>query len=134
MYAAHHRLGHLTVMVDLNGQKALAKTPEVLSLSNIVERWLAFADHFERGEIDGASGEIEVADLGVVEGPNTGAAATVADEQPVGDERLHRGADRRPSDSELLDQRGVAQYLAAAAGAVEQLSAQRDGDRFDHRG
>jgi len=51
MYAAHHRLGHLTVMVDLNGQQALGKTAEVLSLSPMVDRWRAFG--WNAAEIDG---------------------------------------------------------------------------------
>jgi transketolase len=51
MYAAHHRLGHLTVMVDLNGQQALGKTADVLSLSPMVERWRAFG--WNAAEIDG---------------------------------------------------------------------------------
>jgi transketolase len=51
MYAAHHRLGRLTVVVDLNGQQALGKTAEVLSLSPMVERWRAFG--WNAAEIDG---------------------------------------------------------------------------------
>src|SRR5678816_2867036 len=51
MYAAHHRLGHLTVMIDLNGQQALGKTAEVLSLAPMVDRWRAFG--WNAAEIDG---------------------------------------------------------------------------------
>jgi transketolase len=51
MYAAHHRLGRLTVIVDLNGQQALGKTADVLSLTPMVERWRAFGWNAE--EIDG---------------------------------------------------------------------------------
>ena len=51
MYAAHHRLGRLTVMVDLNGQQALGKTAEVLSLAPMVDRWRAFG--WNAAEIDG---------------------------------------------------------------------------------
>src|SRR5258706_729019 len=51
MYAAHHRLGNLTVIVDLNGQQALGKTADVLSLAPMVERWRAFGWRAE--EIDG---------------------------------------------------------------------------------
>jgi hypothetical protein len=42
MYAAHHRLGRLTVIVDLNGQQALGKTADVLVAPPMVERWRAF--------------------------------------------------------------------------------------------
>jgi len=51
MYAAHHRLGNLTVVVDLNGQQALGKTADVLSLSPMVDRWRAFG--WNAAEIDG---------------------------------------------------------------------------------
>jgi transketolase len=51
MYAAHHRLGRLTVIVDLNGQQALGKTADVLSLTPMVERWRAFGWNAE--EVDG---------------------------------------------------------------------------------
>jgi len=42
MYAAHHRLGRLTVVIDLNGQQALGKTADILSLAPMAERWRAF--------------------------------------------------------------------------------------------
>ena len=42
MFAAHHRLGNLVAIVDLNGQQALGYTEEVLSLSPLVDRWKAF--------------------------------------------------------------------------------------------
>jgi len=51
MYAAHHRLGRLTVVIDLNGQQALGMTADVLSLAPMVERWRAFGWAAE--EIDG---------------------------------------------------------------------------------
>jgi transketolase len=51
MYAAHHRLGRLTVVVDLNGQQALGKTADVLSLTPMVERWRAFG--WQAEEVDG---------------------------------------------------------------------------------
>jgi transketolase len=51
MYAAHHRLGRLTVVVDLNGQQALGKTADVLSLAPLVDRWRAFGWTAE--EVDG---------------------------------------------------------------------------------
>jgi transketolase len=42
MFAAHHRLGNLIAIVDLNGQQALGYTDHVLSLSPLAERWRAF--------------------------------------------------------------------------------------------
>src|SRR4029077_12629110 len=42
MFAAHHRLGNLVVIVDVNGQQALGYTHEVLDLSPLEQRWEAF--------------------------------------------------------------------------------------------
>jgi transketolase len=42
MFAAHHRLANLIVIVDLNGQQALGYTSEVLDLSPMNDRWRAF--------------------------------------------------------------------------------------------
>jgi transketolase len=42
MFAAHHRLGNLVVIVDVNGQQALGYTHEVLDLSPLEQRWDAF--------------------------------------------------------------------------------------------
>jgi len=51
MFAAHHRLSNLTVIVDLNGQQALGYTDEVLNLSPMAGRWKAFG--WEVHEVDG---------------------------------------------------------------------------------
>jgi transketolase len=42
MFAAHHRLANLIVIVDLNGQQALGYTQDVLDLFPMAERWHAF--------------------------------------------------------------------------------------------
>ena len=42
MFAAHHRLGNLVVIVDVNGQQALGYTHEVLDLSPLEQRWDSF--------------------------------------------------------------------------------------------
>lgn len=42
MFAAHHQLSNLVVIVDQNGQQALGHTSEVLDLSPLEERWRAF--------------------------------------------------------------------------------------------
>ena len=42
MFAAHHHLDNLIVMIDLNGQQALGYTSQVLSLESMDEKWRAF--------------------------------------------------------------------------------------------
>lgn len=51
MFAAHHRLGNLVALVDLNGQQALGATEDVLSLDPLAERWRAFG--WDVHEVDG---------------------------------------------------------------------------------
>lgn len=53
MFAAHHKLGHLMAIVDVNGQQALGLTRDVLDQSNPAERWRAFGWRVE--EVDGHS-------------------------------------------------------------------------------
>ena len=57
MFAAHHCLGNLTVILDCNGQQAFGRTCDVMDCSNISDRWRAFGWRCE--EVDGHS----VADL-----------------------------------------------------------------------
>lgn len=60
MFAAHHRLVNLTLIVDLNGQQAFGYTRDVLNLPNLPDRWRAFGwdvhevDGHNTGEIAGA--------------------------------------------------------------------------------
>jgi transketolase len=42
MFAAHHQLGDLVAIVDVNGQQALGYTEAVIDLSPLDERWRAF--------------------------------------------------------------------------------------------
>jgi transketolase len=42
MFAAHHRLSNLIVIVDLNGQQAFGYTKDVINLSPMAERWRVF--------------------------------------------------------------------------------------------
>jgi transketolase len=42
MFAAHHHLSNLIVIVDLNGQQALDYTNQVIDLSPIIKIWQAF--------------------------------------------------------------------------------------------
>ena len=51
MFAAHHRLSKLAVIVDLNGQQALGYTREVLDISPPAEPWRAFG--WDTHEVDG---------------------------------------------------------------------------------
>jgi transketolase len=51
MFAAHHRLANLIMLVDLNGQQALGYTDDVLSTSPLVDRLRAF--RWDVREVDG---------------------------------------------------------------------------------
>lgn len=55
MFAAHHQLGNLTAIIDLNGQQALGYTTDVCRIPNMVERWRAFG--WNAAEVDGHSVE-----------------------------------------------------------------------------
>lgn len=70
MFAAHHQLANLILIVDLNGQQALGRTGEVLNLSPMTERWRAFG--WDVHEVDGhdvAAITRTVADLDTFFGP-----------------------------------------------------------------
>jgi transketolase len=51
MFAAHHRLSNLVVIIDLNGQQATGYTRDVLDMTPMAEKWRAF--HWDVHEIDG---------------------------------------------------------------------------------
>ncbi len=51
LFAAHHRLSNLTVLIDANGLQGLGTTREVLDLEPLAGKWRAFG--FEVDEIDG---------------------------------------------------------------------------------
>ncbi len=51
MFAAHHRLSSLIVVVDMNGQQALGYTKDVLSLAPLIDRWRAFG--WDAVEVEG---------------------------------------------------------------------------------
>jgi transketolase len=53
MFAAHHRLHKLTVILDWNGQQAFGLSREIIDLSNLPERWRAFG--WSVSEVDGHS-------------------------------------------------------------------------------
>lgn len=50
-FAAHHRLGRLTAVLDWNGQQAFGRTVDVLDYSNQRQRWEAFG--WRVTEVDG---------------------------------------------------------------------------------
>ncbi len=51
MFAAHHGLANLVVILDLNGQQAMGYTKDVLDLSAPAQRWRAFG--WDVHELDG---------------------------------------------------------------------------------
>ena len=51
MFAAHHRLSDLVVIVDVNGQQALGYTRDVLDLEPLGDRWRSFG--WDVREVDG---------------------------------------------------------------------------------
>ncbi|MBU0634281.1 MAG: transketolase [Candidatus Omnitrophica bacterium] len=51
MFASHHKLSNLIVMVDDNGQQAFGYTKDVLSLRPLAKRWDAFG--WDVSEVDG---------------------------------------------------------------------------------
>jgi transketolase len=53
LFAAHHKLGNLTLLIDANGYQAMGKTDEVLGLEPLPEKLTAFG--WTTVEIDGHS-------------------------------------------------------------------------------
>jgi transketolase len=51
MFAAHHRLGSVIALVDVNGQQALGHTRDVLDLSPLGSKWRAFG--WDVHDVDG---------------------------------------------------------------------------------
>lgn len=51
MFAAHHRLGNVIALVDIDGQQALGYTRDVLDLAPMSARWKAFG--WDVHEVDG---------------------------------------------------------------------------------
>lgn len=71
MFAGHHRLGNLIVLLDLNGQQALGYTRDVIDLSPMSARWRAFgwdAHDVDGHDVDGLSRAIE--NLDTAAGPH----------------------------------------------------------------
>lgn len=51
MFASHHKLSNLTVIVDANGLQGFGRTHEVINMEPFVDKWLAFG--YQVHEIDG---------------------------------------------------------------------------------
>jgi transketolase len=51
MSAAHHRLGNLICMVDINNQQADGPSSQILKFEPIADKWAAFGWHVQR--VDG---------------------------------------------------------------------------------
>src|SRR5436190_16851081 len=62
MFAAHHQLGRLVAIVDVNGQQALGYTAEVLDLRPLADKWRAFGWDVHEG--DGHDPELIAATVG----------------------------------------------------------------------
>jgi transketolase len=60
MFAAHHKLSNLTVVVDLNGSQALGPTRNILSLSPLTDRWRAFGWRTDEADGHDAGGLAEL--------------------------------------------------------------------------
>jgi transketolase len=70
MFAAHHGLANLVVIVDLNGQQAMGYTKDVLDLGAPAQRWRAFG--WDVHELDGhdiSMMQSTIHDLDFGEGP-----------------------------------------------------------------
>jgi len=51
MFAAHHELANLVVIIDLNGQQAMGYTKDVLALPSMAKRWEVFG--WDAHDVDG---------------------------------------------------------------------------------
>ncbi len=67
MFAAHHRLGNLVAIVDVNGQQAIGYTRDVLDLEPLGERWESFG--WDVHEVDGHDPERIAATIAALDAP-----------------------------------------------------------------
>ncbi len=79
MFAAHHRLGNVVAIVDVNGQQAFGYTRDVLDLGALTDRWAAFG--WDVHDVDGHDASALAEAVGVPAGgrqaPRLIAARTV---------------------------------------------------------
>ena len=77
LFAAHHRLSNLIVIVDANGQQALGTTDEVMGLGSIVRKFSAF--DWDACEVEGHDEEALSKSLrNMIESESTSPRALVA--------------------------------------------------------
>lgn len=69
MFAAHHRLGALVAIADVNGQQALGPSNQVLDLEPLAPRWEAFG--WTAHEVDGHDVAALRATLDSIDGTST---------------------------------------------------------------
>jgi transketolase len=69
MFAAHHHLGSLVVIVDVNGQQALGPTNAILDLEPLAPRWQAFG--WSVHDIDGHDVDALCATLDSIDGTSS---------------------------------------------------------------
>lgn len=70
MFAAHHRLSNLILLIDLNGQQALGYTKDVMNLSPMSNYWRTFG--WDVHDVDGhdiSAMENVIAHLDTISGP-----------------------------------------------------------------
>lgn len=79
LFAAHHRLDNLTVILDLNGLQGIGRTGEILNLEPITDKWRAFgfAVAVAKDGNDFSSLEEAHASLGAASSPRCLIARTV---------------------------------------------------------
>jgi transketolase len=75
MFASHHRLSNLFVIVDQNGQQALGKTRDIVDLEPMVDRWRAFG--WDAREVDGHDVRVLGTSLADSSGPRAIIARTI---------------------------------------------------------
>jgi transketolase len=79
MFAAHHRLENLTVMIDYNRQQAFGYTAEVLVCEDMAARWAAFG-----WDVVTMNGHDEAAMATVLGSPPTGRPRAIVAETTFG--------------------------------------------------
>jgi transketolase len=73
MFAAHHALSNLTVIIDLNGLQAMGRTSEILDMTAMASRWESFG--WKAAEVDGH--DIPALQLALQPNPTTSAPRVV---------------------------------------------------------
>lgn len=102
LFAAHHSLGNLTVVIDANGIQSFGRVDDVLRLEPLVEKWISFG--WEATEVDGHDvAALDAALRHVGERPRCVIARTVKGKGVSFMENDLAWHYRSPSDAELAD-------------------------------